>query len=101
VLDNTPPVITCPPAQTFCAVNSNTYTIPPAAASDNCSGTLNITYQITGATTRSGTGNNASGLFNVGISTITWTVTDACGNTATCTTTVTINPKPAPIITHN
>ncbi|WP_143774438.1 Ig-like domain-containing protein, partial [Niastella vici] len=101
VQDNIPPVITCPPAQTFCEVNSNTYTIPPATASDNCSGTLNITYQITGATTRNGTGTNASGVFNVGVSTITWTVTDACGNTATCTTTVTINPKPAPIIYHN
>jgi hypothetical protein len=101
VQDDIPPVITCAPAQIFCVVNSNTYTIPPATASDNCSGTLNITYQITGATTRSGTGNDASGVFNVGISTITWTVTDTCGNTSTCTTTVTINPKPAPIIFHN
>jgi hypothetical protein len=101
VVDDIPPVITCPPAQIFCAVNSNTYTIPPATASDNCSGTLNITYQITGATTRSGTGNNASGVFNIGVSTITWTVTDTCGNTATCTTTVTINPRPSPIIYHN
>jgi hypothetical protein len=94
-------VIECPPAQIFCTVNSNTYTIPPATASDNCIGALNFTYQINGATTRSGTGNNASGVFNVGISTITWTVTDACGNASTCTTTVTINPKPAPVIFHN
>ncbi|WP_207513765.1 HYR-like domain-containing protein, partial [Longitalea luteola] len=101
VLDNIPPVVTCPPAQIFCAINSNTYAIPPATAADNCSGTLNITYQVTGATTRSGTGNDASGVFNVGISTITWTVTDTCGNTSTCTTTVTINPRPAPIISHN
>ncbi|THU30207.1 hypothetical protein FAM09_30360 [Niastella caeni] len=101
VEDSIPPVITCPPAQVFCAVNSNTYTIPPATASDNCNGTLNFTYQITGATTRSGTGNDASGVFNVGVSTITWTVTDACGNTSTCTTTVTVNPRPAPIIFHN
>lgn len=101
VQDDIPPVITCPPAQVFCAVTSNTYTIPPATATDNCVGALNITYQITGATTRSGTGNDASGVFNIGRSTITWTVTDACGNTSTCSTTVTINPKPAPVITHN
>src|ERR1035437_6717743 len=50
--------------------------------------TLTITFQITGATIRNGTGNDASGIFNPGVSTITWTVTDACGNTATCTTTV-------------
>src|SRR6185436_10668015 len=61
VLDDTPPVINCPPAQIFCEINSNTYTIPPLIASDNCSGALNITFQITGATTRSGSGNDASG----------------------------------------
>ena len=33
------------------------------------------------------------------VSTITWTVTDACGNESTCTTTVTINPLPTPVIT--
>jgi hypothetical protein len=60
---------------------------------------LTITYQVTGATTRSGTGTDASGVFNQGASTITWTVTDACGNTSTCTTTVTINPLPNPVIT--
>jgi hypothetical protein len=93
-------VITCVPERVFCAVNS-TYTILPATASDNCIGTLTITYQITGATTRSGTGNDASGVFNVGISTITWTVTDTCGNTSTCTTTVTVHARPAPVISHN
>jgi hypothetical protein len=100
VQDTIPPVITCVPERVFCAVNS-TYTILPATASDNCIGTLTITYQITGATTRSGTGNDASGVFNVGISTITWTVTDTCGNTSTCTTTVTVHARPAPVISHN
>jgi hypothetical protein len=101
VLDNIAPVITCPPAQPFCVNNTNNYTIPPLTATDNCSSALTITYQVTGATTRSGTGTDASGTFNVGVSTITWTVTDACGNTSTCTTLVTISPKPTPIITHN
>ena len=52
---------------------------------------INITYQITGVTTRNGSGNDASGIYNAGVSTITWTVTDACGNTSNCTTTVTIS----------
>jgi hypothetical protein len=103
VTDNTLPVLTCPPAQTFCQLLSgNNYTIPVLMATDNCPGVLTITYQITGATIRSGTGNNASGVFNPGVSTITWTVTDVCGNITTCTTIVTINPKPSPVtITHN
>jgi hypothetical protein len=99
--DTEAPVITCPVSQEFCVETDNDYTIPPLTASDNCNGTLTITFQVTGATTRSGTGTNASGLFNVGISTITWTVTDVCGNTSSCSTEVTINPKPTPIITHN
>jgi hypothetical protein len=93
-----PVVITCPPSQTFCEVASNNYIIPAATVTDNCSRNLAITYNVTGATTRSGTGTDASGTFNVGTSTITWTVTDACGNVSTCTTVVTINPLPTPDI---
>jgi hypothetical protein len=102
VNDNTLPVITCPAAQTFCEVAGNNYTIPVLVATDNCSAAPTITYDITGATIRNDTGTNASGTFNVGVSTITWTVTDACGNISTCTTTITIQPKPAPkLISHN
>jgi hypothetical protein len=95
-----PPVeITCSPSQTFCEVADSNYTIPAPIITDNCNRDLTITYKITGATTRSGTGTNASGEFKVGVSTITWTVTDACGNEATCSTTITINPLPEPNIT--
>ena len=91
VSDNEKPVITCPVAPvTSCYNASRSYAIAPLQATDNC-GTTNTTYTITGATTRSGTGNNASGLFNNGTSTITWTVTDGSGNFATCQTTVVIN----------
>jgi hypothetical protein len=102
-VDNTKPALTCPVVPAFCEVANNTYTIPLLVTSDNCSANsaLTISYSITGATTRSGTGVDASGIFNLGISTITWTVTDECGNSDTCTTTITINPEPAPIIYHN
>jgi hypothetical protein len=80
-------------------VAGNNYIIPALTATDNCSSDLTITYEVTGATTRSVTaGTDASGEFNVGVSTITWTVTDACGNESTCETEVTINPLPAPVI---
>jgi hypothetical protein len=102
-VDNTAPVVNCPTVSPTCQVTGDTYTIPSLTASDNCSANSNltITYVITGATTRSGSGIDASGIFNVGISTITWTVTDECGNSSPCTTQVTIYPKPAPIIYHN
>jgi hypothetical protein len=92
-VDITPPTLTCPSLQTFCQSGNNTYTIPALTATDNCTGTLNTTYTISGATTRSGSGNNASGTYNLGPSTITWTVVDACGNSSSCSTTVTINPN--------
>jgi hypothetical protein len=98
VNDTKAPVLNCPPSQAFCVDAGGNYQIPVISATDNCSSNLNFSYQISGATTRDGTGTDASGLFNVGISTITWTVTDACGNPATCTTTVTINPLPTPVI---
>jgi hypothetical protein len=102
-VDITAPTLTCPTVSPICEVPGNTYTIPLLIASDNCTANsaLTITYSITGATTRSGTGLDASGIFNLGVSTITWTVVDECGNSNTCTTQVTINPKPAPTIYHN
>lgn len=96
VTDFTAPVIICPVVnQTFCATASANYTIPTTiSASDNCGGAVNIKFQITGATTRTGTGNDASGTFNAGNSAITWSAEDACGNKSTCTTNITINPIP-------
>ncbi len=95
VTDNEKPVITNPSAQVNCANadGSTAYSIPAASAADNC-GVASQSYAITGATTRGGTGYDAGGVFNIGVSTITWTVTDVHGNTSTSTTTVTINPLP-------
>ncbi|MCK5921732.1 MAG: HYR domain-containing protein, partial [Methylococcales bacterium] len=42
---------------------------------------------------------NASGSYPVGTTTVTWTVTDASGNTANCTTDVTVNDVELPVIT--
>jgi gliding motility-associated-like protein len=89
--DTQKPTLTCPAPQQFCVAPGGNYAIPSLIANDNCSGALTINWTITGASNRSGSGINASGSFNSGVSVITWTVTDACGNTETCTTPVTIN----------
>jgi gliding motility-associated-like protein len=83
-------VVTCPPDQSFNANPGDNYSIPVLVATDNCSGGFIINWTITGATSRNGVGNNASGLFNVGISDIAWTVTDQCGNVHNCNTQVEI-----------
>lgn len=97
VIDNTAPVINgCPANQVFCEVPGHTYSIPILTnISDACAGVLSVTFRITGATVRNGSGNDATGLFNNGISTITWTVSDPCGNVSTCTTIVNVNPSPS------
>jgi len=92
--DNINPVVSCPPAQDFCSNATGIYTIPSVTATDNCGGTLTYSYAITGATTRNGSGTNASGPFNIGISTIEWTISDECNNTASCQTVVTITETP-------
>lgn len=96
VADNIPPVIAgCPADQEFCEVPAHTYTIPALTnISDNCVNPLTVSFTISGATSRAGQGNNASGAFNNGTSTIAWTVTDSCGNVTNCTTAITINPAP-------
>ncbi len=95
VVDNIAPIVTPPSAQTFCANanGSNVYTIPVASATDNCT-IATITYSVTGATTRTGSGYNASGAFAIGTSNITWTITDVNGNITQRSTTVVINPLP-------
>ncbi|MEP7254982.1 MAG: T9SS type A sorting domain-containing protein, partial [Ferruginibacter sp.] len=103
VTDHTPPTLVCPGDQTLCKVVNNTYTIPQLVQSDNCV-IVSTTYKITGVTSRTGSGTNASGTFNQGVSTITWTVKDVNNNTATCTTKVTVLPAsnsycaPAPLV---
>lgn len=94
VVDVTAPVIECPASIVVSASNLDSCTaqvnnLQPIGVSDNCSN-IQIAYQVTGATSAAGL-NNASGLvFNVGVSTVTYVVTDQCGNVSTCSFTVTV-----------
>jgi hypothetical protein len=89
VNDSIPPQLEAPSATSFCTDPSGSYTIARPRYSDNCS-LAGISYQVTGATIRSGTGEDASGVFNPGTSTITWLVVDGSGNTTTGKTLVNI-----------
>ena len=104
VIDNIDPVITCP-----VAINANrnanagvcSYTAVltefDATATDNCAVT-SLTYALTGATT--GTGTTLAGVvFNGGVTTVTWTASDAAGNTDICSFTVTVLDAQDPVIT--
>jgi len=97
VIDNQNPVLTCAPDQTQNAdagvCEANVTVIPPTF-SDNCSGAL-LTYSINGI---DGATADASGIFPVGTTTITWTVTDASNNIVQCTQEITVTDNQAPII---
>ncbi len=98
VTDNQAPQIACPANLSFCKSGDNQYTIPAIGITDNC-GIASVQYNITGATTRNGTGGNISGIFNNGVSNVLITVTDINGNTNTCNFTVTITTPPTATIT--
>ncbi|UOX35636.1 HYR domain-containing protein [Flavobacterium sediminilitoris] len=88
VVDNENPVITCPAAITIntdAGECTSTASIGTATATDNC-----------GVPTVS---NDAPSSFPIGDTTVTWTATDATGNTATCTQLVTVVDNENPVIT--
>ncbi|MBP7462955.1 MAG: HYR domain-containing protein [Bacteroidales bacterium] len=65
--------------------------------SDNCPGAT-IAYELSGATNGEGTDSLNGVELNPGITEITWTVTDASGNTASCSYTASITDTYAPVI---
>lgn len=100
VNDNINPTITCPSNKIVAASSTcdkNVIGLAPISVNDNCS-VSSVAYAITGATTTSGS-NDASGLlFNKGTNSITYTVTDASGNTNTCSFDVVVNDSTKPVI---
>jgi large repetitive protein len=91
--DTVLPTIACPAnvtvnanlGQSFATVS----TLPLPTTTDNCS-TPVLTYVRIGATSGNGTG-AANGNYNVGMTIVRYTATDAAGNTAVCTFVVSVN----------
>lgn len=69
-----------------------------ATFDDNCPGET-LAWVITGASTGNGNGQVGTFTFAEGISTITYTVTDAVGNSATSSKTVTVTDDEPPLVT--
>ena len=90
VTDTTAPVISTPVAMTATAgANCSAVVVLTApTATDNCTSPVTLTNNAP-----------ASGLFPVGVTTVTWTATDASGNSSTRTQTVTVTDAIAPVIT--
>lgn len=89
ITDNVLPIITCPPNRTIACLNDSTVSMNGiATATDNC-GTPTLSY----------TSVAAGNLPCSGTIRRTWTARDACGNTASCVQTITLNDNIPPIVT--
>lgn len=94
VVDNTPPAITCPANVNVNAIPGLCYAFVSAAKigvpvrSDNCSGIITISHSPF----------PKGNLFPAGTTSIIWTATDAKGNIATCTQTITVKDVQPPLI---
>jgi hypothetical protein len=105
VNDTQAPTVTCPAnitvSNTTGSCSASVATANPTN-NDNCGVTVR-TWAMTGATTgaspATGLNNVGTQTFNVGVTTVTYTVRDAAGNTGTCSFTVTVNDTQAPVIT--
>jgi hypothetical protein len=103
-IDNTPPTITdCPGNQTASTVFNTcagSATIAAPTFTDNCGGPLSYSWAVTGAGRvggNTGSNTNASGSYNLGASTVTYTVSDGL-NTTTCSHTITITDNQTPVV---
>ena len=101
ITDTTDPTITCPLGPlTFDTGGGTTTQITGAAATanDNCAIDF-ISYDLSGATTGVGTGDVSNNVdFEIGTTTVTYTVSDFGGNTETCFFDVVVTNTSAPTI---
>jgi HYR domain len=93
IRDKVPPVLTVPAATTISTTASSctaTVTLPAATATDACSSvTIQPSWQF-------GTGYGPFASVPVGTHVVTYRATDACGNSTTATTTITVRDDSPP-----
>ncbi|MCH2230957.1 MAG: HYR domain-containing protein [Crocinitomicaceae bacterium] len=89
VIDNEAPIVSCPSNVTVDTDANGCFAtgviLGTPTASDNCSGIASIV-------------NDAPLAFSLGMTVVTWTVTDDAGNVSTCTQEVTVIDNEAPVI---
>ncbi|MBK7171934.1 MAG: HYR domain-containing protein [Bacteroidales bacterium] len=105
VEDINPPALSCPASVTLPAEPGEEFanvSLSAPSAADNCSvaDSLIFSWSLSAPSTGAGTGFIPSPYqFNVGTTTVSYTVTDLCGNSSYCSFTVTITPNDPPDIT--
>lgn len=96
-----PPVIVCPDDITVDAISDNCsgvqVDLSPATATGDCGGPITITNNSQYATSG---GANASGVYPIGTTVVTFTAKDKCNKQATCKVVITVKDgkKPTPVV---
>ncbi len=96
IIDDIPPIITCPTARyVMLPITDNAWTgvnIEPTFQDVSC-GKATLSYTLSGATVASATPGNANGIkFNNETTNILYTVKDNSGNSASCQTQIIVSP---------
>ncbi|MEY3052907.1 MAG: protein alpha-antigen precursor, partial [Bacteroidota bacterium] len=105
VSDGTAPTITCPPnrdAGTDAGTCEAVVALPLPTTSDNCAGAVTLTYTVNNPdNSTDGPFSSAMNAFNyqLGISQVVWTATDAAGNSSSCSHTVSVVDNEKPLMT--
>ncbi|MFD2516524.1 LamG-like jellyroll fold domain-containing protein [Salinimicrobium flavum] len=71
--------------------------VPTASFGDNCTGST-LAWNMSGATTASGTGQVGTKALNIGVTTVTYTVTDATNNTSEDSVIITVLDNEVPTV---
>ncbi|KXK18427.1 MAG: HYR domain-containing protein [Saprospiraceae bacterium] len=96
-----PPVLTCPGDVVIDAQSADCsgafVDLAPATATSDCNGAVNITNNSPYATSH---GANASGVYPIGTTVVTFTAVDYCNKKTTCKATIRVRDgkKPSPVV---
>jgi len=94
VVDTTGPIIICPSSQVLeCSSPAGALAYVSATASDGCSPVVQLHNDRTSG------GADASGTYPLGMTSVTFTATDASGNSTSCTTQITVRDTVPPVVT--
>ena len=94
IVDDSPPILTCPSDPLPATVDPDACEIAIDPGEPTCTDACNCTTSCS----RDDGEDCQSASYPVGVTTLTWTATDEAGNTATCTTTVTVSDEQHPEI---
>lgn len=90
--DTKSPVVQCQKDAATCNGTFAALGIYPISITDDCSSAMNVTYELSGATTKQGNGDASVEIFNPGLTNLKYTIMDISGNKSFCTSTISYVP---------